>query len=53
MLRQQSRLGGPTKYYYPTKERESAKIDGVVAGIMALSRAMVRKAERKFQVFFV
>ena len=35
------RLGGPTKYYYSIKEREAAKIDGVVAGIMALGRAMV------------
>lgn len=31
---------GAVKYYYPSKERDSQKIDGVVALIMALSRAM-------------
>ena len=29
-----------TKAYYPAKEREENKIDGIVASIMALSRAM-------------
>jgi phage terminase large subunit-like protein len=31
---------GQVKYYYPTKERDNQKIDGVVALIMALSRAI-------------
>lgn len=39
VVKKQARGGGPVKYYYPTKERDGAKIDGVVAGIMALSRA--------------
>jgi len=53
VVKKQSRIGGPTKYYYPTKEREAAEIDGIVAGIMALSRAMVRKSEPSFQLMFV
>jgi phage terminase large subunit-like protein len=36
----QARGGGPVKYYYPAKERESAKIDGPVALIMAIKRAL-------------
>jgi phage terminase large subunit-like protein len=32
--------GGPVKYYYPTKQRNKDKIDGPVAAIMAMSRAM-------------
>lgn len=36
-----ARGGGPVKYYYPAKEREAAKIDGPVALIMALKRALV------------
>lgn len=40
VVKKQGRSSGPVKYYYPTKEREADKIDGVVAGIMALSRAM-------------
>lgn len=35
----QTRLG-PVKYFYPTKEREASKIDGPVALIMALKRAI-------------
>ena len=31
---------GAIKYYYPSKERDSQKIDGVVALIMALGRAV-------------
>jgi phage terminase large subunit-like protein len=53
VVKKQGRIGGPVKYYYPTKEREAAKIDGIVAGIMALSRAMVRKTEPSFQMLFV
>jgi phage terminase large subunit-like protein len=32
---------GPVKYFYPTKESLAAKIDGPVAAIMALKRALV------------
>lgn len=39
VVKKQSK-GGAVKYYYPSKERDSNKIDGVVALIMALSRAM-------------
>jgi phage terminase large subunit-like protein len=33
--------GGPVKYYYPTKDKEANKIDGAVALIMAIGRAML------------
>lgn len=32
---------GPVKYFYPTKETQAAKIDGPVALIMAIKRALV------------
>jgi phage terminase large subunit-like protein len=32
---------GPVKYYYPTKDSQAAKIDGPVALIMALKRALI------------
>lgn len=41
----QARSGGPIKMYFPTKERNAAKIDGPVAEIMALSRAIVAVPE--------
>jgi phage terminase large subunit-like protein len=41
VVKKQARGGGPIKTYYPTKERNEAKIDGPVAEIMALSRAIV------------
>jgi phage terminase large subunit-like protein len=41
VIRKEARGGGPVKYYYPTKARAENKIDGVVALIMALSRAML------------
>lgn len=41
VVRKQARGGGPTKLYYPTKERNDDKIDGIVAMIMALSRAKI------------
>jgi phage terminase large subunit-like protein len=31
---------GPVKYFYPTKDSQAAKIDGPVAAIMALKRAL-------------
>jgi len=34
--------GGPTKYYYPTKSNVDNKIDGAVALIMAIGRAMLK-----------
>ena len=37
----QAKGGGPVKKYYPTKERREAKIDGVVATIMAQKMSMV------------
>lgn len=33
--------GGPTKYYYPTKTNNENKIDGAVALVMAIGRAML------------
>jgi phage terminase large subunit-like protein len=39
VVKKQSKTGA-VKYYYPSKERDSQKIDGVVALIMALGRAM-------------
>lgn len=41
VIRKEARGGGPVKYYYPTKAKAENKIDGIVAGIMALSRAML------------
>ena len=41
VIRKELRGGGPVKYYYPTKSKPENKIDGMVALIMALSRAMV------------
>lgn len=45
---------GVVKYYYPSKERDANKIDAIVAGIMALGRAMVneRTKEPEFQAMF-
>lgn len=39
VVKKQSKSGA-VKYYYPSKERDGNKIDGVVALIMALSRAV-------------
>lgn len=50
VVKKQSR--GPIKSYYPTKERDANKIDGVVAGIMGLSRAMLATSVPEHQVFF-
>ncbi len=41
----QARGGGPIKTYFLTKERNAAKIDGPVAEIMALSRALRTQRE--------
>lgn len=37
---------------YPRKEREENKIDGAVAGIMAIGRSMLGATQGEFQVFF-
>jgi phage terminase large subunit-like protein len=47
VVKKQARGGGPVKSYYPTRQNEKNKIDGVVAGIMALSRAMLFKPATK------
>jgi len=40
VVRKEARGGGPVKYYYPTKESNANKIDGIVATIMAIAREM-------------
>jgi phage terminase large subunit-like protein len=42
VVKKQGRSGGSLKTYYPTKEKDSYKIDGPVALIMAVSRAMLK-----------
>lgn len=42
VVKKQGRMTGPVKYYYPTKESNENKIDGVVALIMAVGRAMLK-----------
>lgn len=41
VVKRLGRGSGPVKYYYPTKEKEEHKIDGAVALIMAVGRAIV------------
>lgn len=53
VVKKQGRGGGPIKSYYPTKQSDKNKIDGIVAGIMALSRAMTAPKPKKFQMLFV
>jgi phage terminase large subunit-like protein len=43
VVRKAGRTSGPVKYYYPTKERAANKIDGPVALIMNVGRAMLRR----------
>jgi phage terminase large subunit-like protein len=43
VIKKEARGGGPVKYYYPAKEKDDRKIDGVVALIMALSRQMAQQ----------
>lgn len=43
VVKKQAHGGGVVKYYYPTKTEEKNYIDGIVAGIMALGRAMTWK----------
>jgi phage terminase large subunit-like protein len=42
VVKKQGRQSGPVKYYYPTKQKAEFKIDGPVAMIMALGRAMLK-----------
>lgn len=37
--------GGPVKYYYPGKEKDQNKIDGIVAAIMAMRHSMMAPAD--------
>lgn len=53
VVKKQGRSGGPVKYYYPTRQNEKSKIDGPVAGIMALSRAMTVPKIPKFQTMLL
>jgi len=41
VVKKEARGGGPVKYYYPAKQKAENKIDGIVAGIMSLGRAML------------
>ncbi len=41
VVKKEGHGGGSVKYYYPTKQNDASKIDPVVAGIMAIGRAMV------------
>ncbi len=45
VVKKQAHGGGPVKYYYPTKDSDGNKIDGIVAGIMALGLAMAAKED--------
>jgi phage terminase large subunit-like protein len=41
VVQRQGRNTGPVKYYYPTKQKNENKIDGAVALMMAVGRAML------------
>ena len=41
VIKKQGRNSGPVKYYYPTKQKDSDKIDGPVALIMGVGQAML------------
>ena len=47
VVKKEARGGGPVKYYYPTKLKDSNKIDGIVALILALSRAILSDGSGK------
>ena len=46
VIKKQGRVSGPVKFYYPTKAADKDKIDGPVALIMAVGRAMLNKGEQ-------
>lgn len=41
IVKKEGRTGGPVKFYYPTKTHEDNKIDGAMALIMGVGRAML------------
>lgn len=45
IVKKQGRNSGPVKYYYPTKEKAENKIDGGIALIMAVGRAMLNQGQ--------
>lgn len=45
VIKKQGRGGGAVKYYYPTKEKNDQKIDGVICMVMALNRSMFHQEE--------
>jgi len=47
VIKKQGRNSGPVKYYYPTKQKDSDKIDGCVALIMCVGQAMLQKPPEK------
>jgi len=47
VIKKQGRNSGPVKYYYPTKQKDSDKIDGPVALIMAVGQAMLKGAPQE------
>ncbi len=44
IVKKEGRTGGPVKFYYPTKTHEDNKIDGAMALIMAVGRAMLHNS---------
>ncbi len=52
VVKKQGRSGDTLKSYYPTRQSAKNKIDGVVAGIMALSRAMTARTPEYRMMFF-
>ncbi len=50
VVKKAARGGGEVKYYYPTKQKPGNKIDGVVAGIMGLSRVITHKPKTQYKI---
>jgi phage terminase large subunit-like protein len=48
VVKKEARGGGEVKYYYPTKQNNANKIDGAVAGIMAIGLAMSHQGNDQF-----
>jgi phage terminase large subunit-like protein len=51
VVKKTARGGGQVKYYFPTKQKAENKIDGPVALIMAMSRAMVAPSESSQSIY--
>lgn len=47
VVKKEGRTGGPVKFYYPTKTHEDNKIDGAMALIMGVGRAMLHNVPMK------